>query len=160
MLRELQTEATGLEEIHDAFEPQDELAVRGILIRLQQLDADRERVEATKRAVVESYDQSLSAIAEQSDWLRRSLAAWVERNGTAKFPDVGTAFLATGKAKVRIVDRDAFREATKDVFVKETWDETWAKNYATERAVEDGELLPGVELVPGGPELRVRRAAS
>lgn len=160
MLRELQDEPTGLDEVADAFEPQDELAVRGILIRLEQLGRDEARVKATRDAVVGSYNDQLERIEDQKAWLRSSLQAWLERGGEAKFPDAGTAYLAKGKPKVQVVDRDAFRAATADVFVKETWDETWAKAYALERALEAGEIMPGVELVPGGPELRVRKVAS
>lgn len=160
MLRELSDEPTGLEGVDDTFEPADELAVRSIMIRLEQLGADAERIKATKKAVASAYDEQLARVEEQVEWLRRSLSAWCERNGKTSFPDVGTAYLSKGDPKVRVVDRDAFREATGDVFVKETWDETWAKSYALERALEDGEILPGVELVPGGPEIRVRRAAS
>jgi hypothetical protein len=160
VLRELQDEPTGLDEIDDRFEPADELAVRGILIRLEQLGSDAEKVKARRDAVAASYNDQLDRIAEQESWLRSSLAAWVERNGKTSFPDVGTAYLSNGKPKIQVVDRAAFKEATADVFVKETWDETWAKSYALERALDSGEILPGVELVPGGPELRVRKAAS
>lgn len=160
MLRELQDEPTGLEDVADAFEPQDELAVRGILIRLEQLGRDQATIKARRDAVVGSYNDQLERLADQEGFLRRSLQAWLERGNDAKFPDVGTAYLQKGAPKIRVVDRDAFREATKDVFVKETWDETWAKNYALGLALESGEIMPGVELVPGGPELRVRKGAS
>lgn len=160
MLRELQDEPTGLEGIDDAFAPTDELAVRGILIRLEQLGRDAAKVKERRDAVAASYNDQLERIEEQTSWLRSSLQAWLERGGEAKFPDVGTAYLASGKPKIQVVDRDAFRAATGDVFVKETWDETWAKNYALEQALEQGEILPGVEIVPGGPELRVRKAST
>jgi hypothetical protein len=160
MLRELQDEPTGLEEVADAFEPQDELAVRGILIRLEQLGRDQAAIKARRDAVAAAYNDQLERIADQEGFLRRSLQAWLERGNDAKFPDVGTAYLQKGSPKVRVVDRDAFRAATGDVFVKETWDETWAKNYALALALESGEIMPGVELVPGGPELRVRKGAS
>jgi hypothetical protein len=160
MLRELHDEPTGLDDVDDAFEPQDELAVRSILIRLEQLGRDLDAVKTRKAAVVRAYDDQLQRLDEQAEWLRRSLAAWVERHGKTSFPDVGTAYLSKGRPKLRIVDRDAFRDYTADVFVKETWDETWAKNYYLEQALETGELPPGCELVPGGPELRVRKATT
>lgn len=159
MLRELHEEPTGLEDVGDAFEPADELAVRGILIRLEQLGRDAEKIKARRDAVAAAYDDQLERISEQAEWLRRSLQAWLERGGEAKFPDVGTAYLQAGKPKIVVRDRDAFKAATADVFVKEVWDETWAKNYALEVALEQGEIMPGVEVVPGGPELRVRRAS-
>lgn len=161
MLRELLDEPTGLDDVGDSFEIQDELAVRSVLIRLEQLGRDADSVKRRRDAVVATYNDQLQRIDEQAEWLRRSLAAYVERTGEkVSFPDVGTAYLSKGKPKLRIVDRDAFRAATADVFVKETWDETWAKNYYLDRALETGEIPPGCELVPGGPELRVRKAAS
>lgn len=160
MLRELQDEPTGLEEVRDAFVPQDELAVRGILIRLEQLGREQAVVKGRRDAVTAAYNEQLERLADQEGWLRRSLQAWLEQPGNeAKFPDAGTAYLQKGKPKIKVVDRDAFREATADVFVKATWDETWAKDYALGLALESGEIMPGVELVPGGPELRVRKAA-
>lgn len=160
MLHELQDEPTGLEEVADSFEPQDELAVRGILIRLEQLGREQASIKQRRDAVAAAYNEQIERLADQEAWLRRSLAAWLEAGNEAKFPDVGTAYLQKGSPKIRVVDRDAFRDATGDVFVKETWDETWAKNYALQLALESGEIMPGVELVPGGPELRVRKAAS
>lgn len=160
MLRELQDEATGLEGVDDVVPLVDELAVRGVLIRLEQLGRDAAQVKARRDAVAASYDDQLARIADQESWLRTSLLRWLENGGEAKFPDVGTAYLQRGAPKIHVHDRAAFREATGDVFVKETWDETWAKNYALSVALEQGEILPGVELVPGGPELRVRKAAT
>lgn len=160
MLHELRDEPTGLDDVDDTIQLEDELAVRGVLIRLEQLERDATRVKTTRDAVTRSYDDQLARIADQQQWLRSSLQAWLERGGEAKFPDVGTAYLQKGKPKIRIVDRPAFRDATADVFVKETWDETWAKQYALERALDEGEIMPGVELVPGGPELRYRKAAT
>jgi hypothetical protein len=115
-------------------------------------------VKARRAAVSSAYDREIEALEDQADWLRRSLSAWVERHGSARFPDVGTVYAQQGKPKIRVVDRDAFKSATAGVFVKEAWDETWAKQYALEQALEQGVLMPGVELVPGGPELRVRKA--
>lgn len=159
MIRELLTEDTGL----DAFGAEldlgdDPLAVRAAMIRLEQLERDEASVKATKAAVVDAYDRKLSSISEQARAIRSSLQVYCERFGKASFPDVGTVYLANEKAKISVVDRDAFRDATAAVFVKEAWDETWAKSYALERATVEGELLPGVELVPGGPAVRVRKA--
>lgn len=159
MLHELHDEPTGLDDVDDVIPFEDELAVRSALIRLEQLGADAEKIKRRRDAVVESYNAQLERLEDQMQWLRSSLQAWLERGGEAKFPDVATAYLHAGKPKIKVVDRDAFKSATADVFVKEVWDETWAKNYALEVALEQGEIMPGVEVVPGGPELRVRRAS-
>lgn len=159
MLHELFDEETGLDGVDDVLPLNDELAVRGVLIRLEQLGRDRDAVKRRRDAVTQAYDDQLGRISEQESWLRSSLQAWLEAGNEAKFPDAGTAYLQKGQPKIRVSDRDAFRAATADVFVKETWDETWAKSYALQLALESGEIMPGVELVPGGPELRVRKAA-
>jgi hypothetical protein len=162
MLRELYDEETGLEEYGPdewgSFEPQDELAVRRLMIRLEQVTRDRETIEARKRAVVQSYDEQIARFEEDEKFIRSSLQVWCERHGKTTFPDVGTVSLAKGNPKIEVSDRDALKENVGAMFTKEVFDETAAKAYALERALE-GELLPGVTFVPGGPSLRVRKAA-
>lgn len=159
MLHELMGETTGLEEVdltQDAIEFSDELAVRSAMIRLQQLRADAEKVKHTRDVVKDAYDSQLASIEDSASFIERSLQEYVERNGNVKLPDVGTAYLAKQGPRIKVVDRDAFRAATGEVFVKEQWDETWAKQYALDLAVNDGELMPGCVLEPGGPALRIR----
>lgn len=163
MLRELDDEPTGLDELDPATAPleldRDDLpAVRRVMIRLQQLEREIDRVDATKRAVAATYDEQLARLGADRQWLRSSLQAWVERNGTAKFPDVGTAYLAKGDPKVEVADRDALKRELGDLFTKATFDETGAKAYALEQALKGNPLPAGVNVVPGGPRLQIRKA--
>jgi hypothetical protein len=167
MLDELNHEATGLEEIDpeqlDLEQPLhldsgDVVGLRRLMIRIQQLDADRERVKATKAAVVASYDDQLGRIAKTSQWLRSSLQAYVERFGKVQLPDVGTAYLQDGDPKVEVVDREAFKVEFGEMFTKPVFDETAAKRYALEQAKAGQPIAPGVDIVPGGPQLRIRKA--
>lgn len=155
MLRELFDETIDIGALE--AEHLDELGVRRLLIRAAQLERDLEKTKTLKQAVTEEYDRQLEALAEQLRWIRGSVQAWVERNGKASFPDVGTAYLAHQEPKIEIVDKDAFKAAVGAMFVKEVFDETGAKGYALERALELGEILPGVQIVPGGPGLRIRK---
>lgn len=167
MINELENEATGLEEIDpeqlDLEQPLeldggDVVGVRRLMIRIQQLDRDAEAVKATKAAVVASYDDQLSKIEKTKAWLRSSLQAYVERHGNVKLPDVGTAYLQPGDPKVTVVDREAFRGEFEELFTKPAFDETAAKNYALEQIKAGHPLPPGVDVIPGGPQLRIRKA--
>lgn len=167
MLPDLYHENTGLDELDvdeesasAGFEiPEGDVrTLRRTMIRLAQLDRETDRVKATKAAVVASYDEALRKIDRDRRFLRSSLQAYVERHGQVKLPDVGTAFLQTGEPKVEVSDPDAFRDALADLFVRPVFDEAAARRYALERAVESGELVDGTTLVPGGPQLRLRKA--
>jgi hypothetical protein len=162
MLRELLDEETGLEEFGPDewgnFEPQDELAVRRLMIRLEQVTRDRDTIKKRKAAVVASYDEQIARFDSDEKFIRSSLQVWCERHGKTTFPDVGTVSLAKGDPKIEVDDKDALKGHVGEMFTKTVFDETEAKRYALERALE-GELLPGVKFVPGGPSLRVRKAA-
>lgn len=158
MLPELNDEPTGLEEIDETITFEDELAVRNALIRMQQLERDLEKASARRKAVEGAYRQQEERIQRDIGWLRKSLQDWLERGGEAKFPDVGTAYLQRGDARIEIVDAAAFKEALSAMFTKEVFDETGAKRYALEQATTAGELVAGTALVPGGPSLRIRKA--
>lgn len=171
MLHELQDEETGYEEI-DAETPaldlgaSDVVAVRAMMIRLQQLDRQTEKVQATRDAVVAAYAEQLDRIERDRQWLRSSLQAWLERYGETtktggrkiRFPDVGTASLAKGDPKVDVADREAFRGELGAMFTKEVFDETDAKRYALALALDGKPIPAGVNVVPGGPQLRIRKA--
>lgn len=157
MLNELRDEDTGIEIGEEPLHLVEPVDVRRTMIRLQQLEREIVAVKRTKKAVDEAYDAKVETLAGQCSTLRSSLAAWCEQNGKISFPDVGTAYLTTAKPKIAVRDLDEFRTALGDLYTKEVFDETAAKGYALERAVEDGEILPGVELVPGGPSLAIRK---
>lgn len=162
MIPELRDEATGLDELNleepIAIEPGDIAAVRALMIRVQQLERDEDRVKRTRDAVVATYAAQLDRIERDRAYLRSVLQDYVERNGTVQLPDVGTAYLAKGDPKVEIADLDALKGELGAMFTKEAFDATAAKAYALARGLE-GEAIPaGVNIVPGGPRLQIRKA--
>lgn len=168
MIEDLLDEPTGLEDVQDEAELDglDELGVRRLMIRLLQLERDAARITKTKAAVVASYDEKLAAIERTTSMFRSSLQAWLERHGQRTktggrkvgFPDVATAYLQAGKPRIVVTDDQALQGQLGAMFTREVFDTTAAKAYALERALEGGEILPGVELEPGGPQLRIRKA--
>lgn len=159
MLNELYDEETGIEPgDEDTFEITDELVLRSTMIRTFQLGREQDKVKATLDSVAHAYRAQLERLDREQERLRSSIAAYVERNGKQRFPDVGTAYLAEGKPKIEIVDRDALKAEVGDLFTKEQFDETGAKHYALEQATEHGVIVAGTELVPGGPRLQIRKA--
>lgn len=162
MIPELNDEATGLDELDlEApleLEEGDLPALRSLLIRVQQLDRDEARVKATRDAVVQAYATQLDRIERDRVYLRSSLQAYVERHGKVQFPDVGTAYLAKGDPKVEVADRDALKAELGAMFTKDAFDETGARRYALEQALAGNAVPAGVNIVPGGPRLQIRRA--
>jgi hypothetical protein len=166
MLRELQDERIDeLDELEPADEPleiADEVALRRALIRIQQLERDEAQVKARRDAIVATYDRDAEHLAEQREFLRRSVASYLERlpagQQKVRFPDVGTAYLGRTDPKIEVEDKDALQAAVGSMFVREVFDLPGAKAYALERATTDGEIVAGTKLVPGGPGLRIRKA--
>jgi hypothetical protein len=143
----------GLDEIPGEWE------LRLALVRLEQLQRDEETMKRRKQMVVATYEQELAGIARQRDELRRSIEGYLVTHGGEKvrFPDVGTAYLTSTDPKIEVVDKAAFEAALGDLYTKPVFDMTAAKGYALDRALE-GELVAGVEFVPAGKTLGIRRA--
>lgn len=159
MLRELYDEEIDLDLMdEDAATALSELDGRRAMIRLEQLDRDEKRVKATKAAVAAEYDAQLSTIGRERERLRATLRALVFRYGKLQFPDVGTAYKRRTDPKIEIVDAEEFRAELGAMFQKPTFDETAAKAYALDRALDEGVLVPGTELIPAGEDVTVRKA--
>lgn len=156
MLRELLDDDV---EIDDArLEEGDPFEARRLMIRLEQLERDEKTVKALKAGVVAEYDQRLKAIERQREEHRATLRSYVLRFGKASFPDVGTAYKRKTDPKIEVVDKEAFERELGAMFVKDVFDETAAKAYALDRALEEGVLVAGTELVPAGEDVTVRKS--
>lgn len=143
-------------------QPVDELAIRQLMIEDVKLQAQIGDVEKTKRAIAATYDDRIAKLEARRLRARALLQAWLERqpDGRQKirFEDVGTAYLAKGDPKVEVADRDALKDELGAMFTKPTFDETAAKNYALEQALAGNAIPAGVNVIPGGPGLRIKRA--
>jgi hypothetical protein len=158
MLRELQDDDTGLEELPDEWEIQDPLEARRAIIRLGQLERDLAGVKDIKKGVAAEYDRKAATIERDITRVRDTLRAFVFRHGKLSFPDVGTAYKRKTDPKLEIVDREAFEAELGAMFRKDSFDETAAKAFALEQALDAGVIIPGTELVPAGEDLTVRKA--
>lgn len=130
--------------------------VRHALIRVRQIERETDKLAELRRAVVAEYDSRLAKLDRERDELRE----WVERyiagpNGgePVRFPDVGTAYLATKKPRP-VVDDPAELEpwAVEHGFVRQTVD----VNGALDHVKETGELPPGVKWTPEQKSLVIR----
>lgn len=135
-----------------------ELDGRRAMIRLWQLERDIEKTKKTKKAVAEEYDRRLDSLDREKERVRQTLRALVTRFGKISFPDVGTAFERRVDPKIEVVDKEAFERELGAMFRKDSFDETAAKNFALEQALDDGVIIPGTELVPAGHDITVRKA--
>lgn len=140
----------------------DELALRSLMIEAAKAEREIEKVKRTRDTVANAYNDRIASIEARQQRVRSMLQAWLERqpDGQQKirFEDVGTAYLAKGDPKVEVVDHDALKSALGAMFTKPSFDETAAKNYALEEATAGRPLADGVNIIPGGPQLRIRKA--
>jgi hypothetical protein len=132
--------------------------IRRMMIRLRQVDREREKLTELRNAVVAPYNERIARYNSDEQVIRARLQAFVEAYGNAAFPDVGTAYLQTQKAKVDVVDASKAKKwATDNGFVKEEADVTAAKNSLRDA----GEVPPeesGMEWVPERAVLAIRDA--
>lgn len=139
----------------------DELALRALMIEDAKADRAIEKTKATRDAVAASYNDRIASFDARKQRVRSMLQAYLERQPGAtkiRFEDVGTAYLAKGDPKVEVADRDALKQALGAMFTKPAFDETAAKQYALGEATEGRPIPDGVNIVPGGPQLRIRNA--
>lgn len=140
----------------------DELALRALMIEDAKADRAIEKTKATRDAVAASYNDRIASFEARKQRVRSMLQAWLERQPDKKqkirFEDVGTAYLAKGDPKVEVADRDALKQALGAMFTKPAFDETAAKTYALQEAVEGRAIPDGVNVIPGGPQLRIRKS--
>jgi len=167
----------------DAPSTWDELRVRDALLELRAMDAERERLADLASQIVARYAEQQARLRERADMIRQSVQNYLtERNGGQKlaFPDVGTAYLTTRKAKAKVVDAPALEDWLESsghgglVVLKEApldgtktlelmLDEFgWRVMPGGEIANPDtGEIVaevPGIETEPEGKTLAVRSA--
>lgn len=162
MLNELHEETIEIEIDRSAERPVatpvDVMGARAMMIRRAQIEREIEKTIETKRAVVDSYDGQIERLAEDKRFIDEALTAYVAAAGeNLKFPDVGTAYLATDKPKM-LVDRDQIPDEMKVLFEKSSFDEAAYRAHALDTFLGTGEILPGCEVVEESKSLRVRKA--
>lgn len=157
---EVYAEDTGLDEIDDTYVIADEWQLRSTLIRLEQIGRDTAVTKRRLAMITDSYKRDLERLAADERVLRASVTAYLLNHGGEKvrFADVGTAYLTSGNPKIVVEDADAFKAATEAAFTKPVFDETAAKAYALEQALEQGEIVPGTRLEPAAKTLAIRKA--
>lgn len=134
----------------------DVVAVRRLLIRIGQAEQKREQTAAILKSVTATYQEEMERHEREVKTLRERVEGYVRTHGNVSLPDVGTAYLATEKAKVAVVDPTAAKKyAEANGYVKPTADVTACKNAIQEA----GELPPegsGLEWMPETEGLRIR----
>lgn len=159
----------------------DEMAVRDALLELRALDAERERLNTLAVQIVDRYHGKAEKLRARAELIRQSVQNYItERNGGEKvaFPDVGTAYLTTRKAKLDVTDaveleawlyeqgHDALIVEKRTFDAKKTLEllideQGWRVAKAGLIVDADGEIVeavPGVEGKPEGKTLAVRSA--
>lgn len=139
----------------------DVVSARRLMISIRQLAKEIEQTKATKAAVVASYDAKVDTLEERKTKAEGYLRAYLTNaNGGEKLalPDVGTAYLATSKPKIEIVDKATVESVFGTLFTKAVFDLTAFKKSALENALDTGEIPPGCQFVPETQDLRIREA--
>lgn len=158
----------------------DEMQVRDALLELKALEAEAHRIDDLANQIVDRYMLRKRKLVQRADAIRESVRNYItERNGGEKiaFPDVGTAYLTTRKAKIKVADPELFESEALNHLVETgaVYDQTFNAKRALELVLDElgltvtttGELvtstgeifdLNGVEVTPEGKTLAVRGA--
>lgn len=129
---------------------------RGLMLRLREAEAEKEQVAALKGRLVETYDAKIERLERRIGEARAGLDACVRIVGDKiAHPDLGTAYLANVKGKVKVTDPEAFKEwAIEEGYSKVVVDETAAKAHL----LETGQIVEGMEFEPAHRALRFKEA--
>lgn len=159
----------------------EELHVRALLLELRALEQERQRLSTLAEAIVARYHAKGESLRQRADQIRTSVQTYLaEHNGgqALAFPDVGTAYLTTRKAKPKVVDAAALADwfETEQKLIEPPYhapvfDHKTALELLLDEAglfaTPDGRIvdqhgevfeLPGVEVQPEGKTLAVRSA--
>lgn len=156
-------EAIEMLEAEPAADPASELGIRQLMLQVRANQANVERLKellamitAQYRAEIQRYEQK---IGEAKEMIHR----WLMTSGQTKlrFPDVGTAYLTTRGESVDLRDAEAFQSYARQIGILAqlqtvSLDTAAAKAWALERIRADGEIPPGMEVVPARQVLALR----
>jgi len=146
----------------------DPLFVRDAMLRVAALDHEMDELGKIVTAIAERYRVKGERLKADRDLLRGGIETFLIRftdDGKASYPDAGTAYLQTTKAKLEIVDKDAVEKSYAKAKVSmptkpEEIDWKQVKETLLARLLDVGELAPGCELIPESKSLRIRSASA
>jgi hypothetical protein len=137
-------------------------AVRAFTLRIEYTKDEIEPLVAQRDRIVAAYTAKIAAKEAEIAQARESVGAIVERIGKVNFPDLGTWYERTSKAKLVIADRGAVEQAYAEAQVKlpEITEVDWKAIEATlrERFAEVGEIHAGCVVTPPSKSLAFRAA--
>jgi hypothetical protein len=141
----------------------DEMAIRQLMIEDAKIDVEVDRVKRTRDAVAATYNDRLTALEARRARARTLLQAWLERQPEGRqkirFADVGTAYLAKGDPKVEVADRDALPLRARTTSSRSRRSTRPPRRATRSRRRSTARPIPaGVNVVPGGPRLQIKRA--
>lgn len=123
----------------------------------QALEQEQEIGRRVIEQVKANVEADLKPRAEEIEYCRRSIEAYIRQNNGARFkaPGLGTAFLSRRKS-VKVVDDDdfvewfdalpeePFKDNVRELIFPTKFSASGAKKIAEQVLTEDGEILPGV----------------
>ena len=143
----------------------DPMLARSLLIELQRNERKAALLRSTMASVQGTYQARIDALAARERDIRESLAIYVERNGTASFPDVGSVSVRRNKPSVKVQSDETFAGwliARGDAALVST-DQTYRFKPAAKKAANDwlretGEAPRGCDIVPESSSIVIRKA--
>jgi len=143
----------------------DPMLARSLLIELQRNERKAAQLRATMASVQGTYQARLDALAARERDVRQSLAIYVERNGTASFPDVGSVAIRKNKPTAKVQSDEAFAAwliaRGESALVKADQKYTFkqqARKVANDWLRETGEAPRGCDIAPESTSLVIRKA--
>lgn len=143
----------------------DPMIARSLLIELQRNERKASQLRATMASVQGTYQARIDALAARERDVRESLAIYVERNGTASFPDVGSVSVRKNAPSVKVQSDEAYagwlisrgKESTFTVDQSYKFKPA-AKAEGKAWLKETGEAPRGCDIVPESSSIVIRKA--
>ena len=142
--------------------PTDMLGIRNLMVMAARAERQRDQKRQLRDEISHLYQVEIDRLQERIDRIREHIRVGlmtVTEDGTARFPDVGTAYLRKVAGKVVVEDKGMFAQFASEmgcVRQVEEVDMVEAKRRAFEEITQRGVVVPGVRFVPEHQDITIR----
>ena len=129
------------------------------LIRILKGEGEIERLKGILAAITEAYRHRIERHEAAISVHRASVVAMLEHGEKVSFPDLGTAYLTTLRARIEILDKTAAEMAAEEFRCTMQVADMKALKTKVMAQVTDGtgEIPPGMQFVPERKSVTIKR---
>lgn len=135
------------------------LVGRAELYRIHKAEREIDRLKGILAAITEAYRQRIDRHEDAIAYHRASLVQMLEHGEKVSFPDLGTAYLTTVRARVEVTDRQMAEKVAEELGCMVAVPDMKALKARVASQVTEGtgEIPPGFEFVPERKTVTVKR---